>query len=147
MMPTVTQTLSTMRLTLEQTVLPALPADGAFVQEQVGLMMATLDWLVDVHESEYRYELTENEEYRAFFAAVGRETDAAPPAGDLAALRDQTRALKRAAADLVGDDEPARELLLGLAERQGRREQAWFRMTGFPEDVPGDIATVLAGAR
>ena len=73
MMPTVTQTLSTMRLTLEQTVLPALPADGAFVQEQVGLMMATLDWLVDVHESEYRYELTENEEYRAFLQAVGRD--------------------------------------------------------------------------
>ena len=38
----------------------------------------------------------------------------------------------------------ARELMLDVARRQSRREQSWFRMTGFPFDVDGDIATVLA---
>lgn len=147
MMPTVTQTLQTMRLTMEQTIAPALPADGAFVQEQAGLIMATLDWLVDVHESEYRYELTENEEYRAFLSGAGADIEPAPDPGDLQAVREQTRAMKQTAADLVQTDDGARDDLLALALRQGERERAWFRMTGLAGDAPADIATVLGGAR
>lgn len=148
MMPSVTQTLAAMRLTVEQTIVPALPADHAFAQEQAGLIMATLDWLVDVHESEYGIELADNEDLRACLTDLGRTVDPLPPAGDFAALREQTRAFKVLAAEAVADgDAAARERVLQAAERQGRREQAWFRMTGFPEDVPGDIATVLKGDR
>ena len=171
MMPTVTQQLDSMRATMDRVIIPALAADDTFAREQAGLISATLSWLLDVHESEYRYEATEATEYRTLLAALldidGAERNprsdklrailAEPPAGtgptegDLAAVRDQTRRMKHQAMAFLarsGDAGPdvrrtARELVMGVAERQGCREQAWFRMTGFPQDVPGDIATVL----
>ena len=39
----------------------------------------------------------------------------------------------------------AKELVLATAREQARRDQSWFRMTGFPKEVEGDIAAVLAG--
>jgi hypothetical protein len=38
----------------------------------------------------------------------------------------------------------ARDVVLTLARALARRDQSWFRMTGFPKEVEGDIATVLA---
>ena len=39
----------------------------------------------------------------------------------------------------------APSLLPGTLARSGaRRDQSWVRMTGFPKEVEGDIATVLA---
>jgi hypothetical protein len=37
----------------------------------------------------------------------------------------------------------AKKLVLATAQDQARRDHSWFRMTGFPKDVDGDIATVL----
>jgi hypothetical protein len=173
MVPTVTQQLRALSATLTKGVIPALDPDDAFAAEQAGLMLATLNWILDVHESEYPYEVVENGEYRALLQrlaelpvglwdseletalkAAGGElppADAEPPS--LAALRGQTRRFKelaeRAYATLAAGAAPdvaarARELMLDAARHQSRREQSWFRMTGFPVDVEGDIATVLA---
>ncbi len=70
----------------------------------------------------------------------------------LDALRAQTRQFKSLIdefyAALASSSEAgapaAREVLLAAARSQARRDQSWFRMTGFPKDVEGDIATVLA---
>ncbi|MGH8997988.1 MAG: hypothetical protein ACRDY7_01195 [Acidimicrobiia bacterium] len=177
-MPTVTAQLASMATAMERVVLPALPADAIFAREQAGLVWATLNWLVDVHASEYRYEAAEGDDYRALLGALlaldGADGSSevpevpemravldepvagtGPTTGDLVAVRDQTRRMKALAVGFLassGDIGPelrrgARELVMGVAERQVRREQAWFRMTGFPQDVPGDIAAVLAGER
>jgi len=173
MVPTVAQQLRGLSAALTKAVIPALdPADG-FAQEQAGLVLATLNWVLDVHESEYPYEVVENEEYRGLLTRLAElpvgmadaELETAlkaaggegPPAGaeppPLAALRSQTQRYKELAdrtyAVMVAGGAPedaarARELMLDVARRQSRREQAWFRMTGFPADVEGDIASVLA---
>src|SRR5438067_8853026 len=173
MVPTVAQQLRSLSAALTKAVIPALDPDDGFAAEQAGLVLATLNWILDVHESEYPYEVVENGEYRRLLSrlaelpvglcdadletalkAAGSE---GPPAGSgpppLAALRSQTRRYKeladRAYAALAAGAAPesaarARELLLDATRGQSRREQAWFRMTGFPVDVDGDIATVLA---
>lgn len=175
MIPTVAQQLRSIKLRLTETIIPALPADARFAQEQAGLMVATLDWLLDTHEHQYRYEVVENVEYRRLLAELA-EGDEATPTDDatlaevrdtlsepgpsphdaamaLGDLADQNRRLKEltrrvfAALSAVPSAEAAqraRALLAEVANRQGERELAWFRMTGFPQ-APGEIAAVLAG--
>ncbi|HEY4004093.1 MAG TPA: hypothetical protein VGM60_02750 [Pseudonocardia sp.] len=171
MMPTVTQQLKAMSASMERTVIPALPAESTFVREQAGVILATLNWLLDVHESEYRYEVTEAQDYRGLLGALleveGAEqspqsapirevlaespAESGPTAGDLGKVREQGRRMKElAAAFPASADEggleahqTARRLVLAVAERQATREQAWYRSTGFILDNPGDIATVL----
>ena len=43
-----------------------------------------------------------------------------------------------------GGTPAAREVVLAAAHSQSRRDQSWLRMTGFPKDVEGDIASALA---
>lgn len=158
MNPTVTQQLEAMKTTMERVIMPALPPDAKFANEGAGLVWATLGWLIDVHESEFRYELDEAADYRGLLRALadlGGNVDEAllgePAAGgdgDLGAVRAQGRRLKAACVDAgLALGAPARALLLDVADRQSDREQAWFRMTGFTAtDKPGGIAEVLASA-
>lgn len=162
MMVTIEQQLRSLQLTMERTVMPAIPPEARFAQEQAGLIWATLGWLVDVAQSEFGYELAEAADYRALLADLAALPGASstelqallgePAAGadgDLVALREQTRRMKQSAveflagapADLRG---PARRRMLAVAERQSRREQAWCRMTGLVGDQPRGIAEVLA---
>lgn len=162
MIPTVTQQLQALYRRLAETVLPAIPADEEFAQEQGQLILATLNWLMDTHEYEYRYEVVENTEYRSLLSelvhldgldeqlraearanlaeAGPREDEAATPLPDLA---DQSRRFKRlavnAASDLLANSgagaEAARPLVARAARIQGMRELAFFRTTGFsPEN-------------
>lgn len=159
MVPTVTQQLRSMRRRFCDTILPALPTNAEFAQEQANLMLATFDWLLDTHEHEYRYQVVENNEYRSLLtelvflagAVVGEQlregADAClaepGPAPDeasvpLADLADQTRRLKehaiRLGSSLLADSGSgeARSLLAKIASAQGDRELAYYRLTGFP---------------
>lgn len=164
MVPTIAQQLQSLRQTMAETIIPALPADAGFAQEQAGLMLATLDWLADVQAHAYRYEVVENAEYRALLSelvAIGDEGDQAetvrvaldapaPPAAEAlpapADLSAQNAAMKELAGRLFeahGADERAQSLVRAAAARQGEREAAWFRLTGFPRE-PGEIGAVLA---
>ncbi|MCQ6281652.1 hypothetical protein [Bacillus sp. EB600] len=64
MIPTMALQLQALKLRMEETIIPALPSDAAFAHEQANLMLATLDWMLDTHEHQYRYEVVENAEYR-----------------------------------------------------------------------------------
>jgi hypothetical protein len=172
-MPTVAQQLAGIRNTMTKVVIPGMDPTDRFAQEQAGLIVATLNWILDVQGSEYSYEAAENSQYRAMAAgladsAAGPEhraraaelravaaEDAWAALPTLDALRAQTRRLKALADEfytaLANSADPgtgaARDLLLAAARSQARRDQSWFRMTGFPKDVEGDIASVLATAQ
>lgn len=170
MMPTVAQQLAGIRNTMTKVVIPGLDPTDRFAQEQAGLIVATLNWILDVQGSEYTYEAVENAEYRALLpklaaTAVGSahdakaaelraaaEAEAGVELPTLDALRASTRRFKALVDEfysaLAGDGDggagAARELVLEVARSQARRDQSWFRMTGFPKEVEGDVATVLA---
>ena len=166
MIPTVSQQLSAIRHTIAKTIIPAIDPAETFAQEQAGLVLASLDWALDVAGSEYRYELVEHAEYRDVLGRLlalkpapdvvdrGRATLEAPASadGDLPGLRDQNLTLKALVEDAfvaltTGPDEPAaqaaRRIVSTLARRQSERELAWGRMTGFPHGA-GAIGDVLA---
>ncbi|RNL67150.1 hypothetical protein [Zhongshania marina] len=159
MTPTVNQQLASMKASLERSVIPALPAEARFAQEQAGMIAATLAWLIDVQEFELRYELQEAADYHQLLADLA-EIDGVEIAGELlstpllsadsslAEIRKQSRELKQAAiAAAIKLDGRADAKLLAVARRQSEREQAWFRMTGFTSSpAPGGIADVI-GAR
>lgn len=69
MLPTIPESLTALRRRMAETVIPALPADP-FVQEQSALMLATIDWLLEVQPHEVAYEVVENEDYRALTTAL-----------------------------------------------------------------------------
>lgn len=69
MLPTIPESLTALRRRMAETVIPALP-DDPFVQEQSALMLATIDWLLDVQPHEVAYEVVENEDYRGLTAAL-----------------------------------------------------------------------------
>jgi hypothetical protein len=174
MIPTMAQQLQALKLRVEETILPALPADAAFAHEQANLMLATLDWMLDTHEHQYRYEVVENAEYRELLtklvsnagsihtdkeiitsvhevlSEVGPEpTEAIIPMNKII---DQNRKMKELTERLYDvlrihpNKEVARQAqtqLAKVAERQGKLEFAFFRMTGFPKDAP-ELGTVLA---
>jgi hypothetical protein len=166
MVPTVAQQLAAIRHTLAKTVIPALDPDAGFAQEQAGLILASLDWALDVVESEYQYELVEHAEYRTLvrdLLELGpdagaddarqalEETSVTP--GDLPSLRAGTVRLKGLAERMfvsltsapdTAEALHARQLLTVSARRQTERELSWARMTGFPGAQPS-VSEVLAG--
>ncbi|MGQ0623448.1 MAG: hypothetical protein ACT4PP_02145 [Sporichthyaceae bacterium] len=169
MILTINQQLAGIRNAMTKVVIPGLDPTQIFAQEQAGLIVATLNWILDVQGSEYSYEATEHAENRALLVALAHtvrgETHAeladelrtaasadpgAAPA-HLEGLRAQTREFKvlaeRAYEAMVAGADPglsqARALMLDAAAAQCRREQAWFRMTGFPTEVAGSIDEVL----
>ncbi|GAC84612.1 hypothetical protein GP2_024_00390 [Gordonia paraffinivorans NBRC 108238] len=162
MIPTVGQQLFAVRNTVAKVVLPAIdPADG-FATEQAGLVLACVDWVMDVQASEFRYELLEHGASRDTLRALLElaadpgaqelldETAITPP--DLVGIRDQVGQLKAAVVRrfeaLCEQPElrtPARRILTGAARAQAARELSWCRMTGFPQGPPADIASVLEG--
>ena len=166
MVPTVSQQLAAIRHTIAKTIMPALDPDADFAQEQAGLVLASLDWAMDVVTSEHRYELVEHDEYRGLLEALvavepgGDEASArtaieaaATPPADLPELRAATVELKRlveqafvALTDDAGSPsaQEARRLVTAVARAQSERESAWARMTGFPTNVTGSVGEVLA---
>lgn len=165
MVPTVAQQLAAIRHTLEKTVIPALDPQASFAQEQAGLVLASLDWALDVVESEHQYELVEHAEYRTLVAELvelgpddgaeearhALEETSTPPDG-LALLRSDTVKLKRVAERMfvaltqtpaTSGALAARRLLTASAGRQTERELSWARMTGFPGAQPS-VSEVLA---
>jgi hypothetical protein len=172
MMPTVAQQLAGIRNTMTKVVIPGLDPTDRFAQEQAGLIVATLNWILDVQGSEYTYEAVENADYRRALSALANIEVAPERAGRTAQLREAAESPGAAGADvptldalraqtrqfkilideyytaLAADNDPAvheaRDVVLAVARSGARRDQSWFRMTGFPKDVEGDIATVLA---
>jgi hypothetical protein len=171
MIPSVTQHLEAIRRRLIESVVPELPADAAFAQEQVLLIGAALEFLIECHEHEYRYAVTENHDYRILLeeltgsgAAAGEaaellaEQGPAPDDGaiPLRTITEQTARMKVAAerlhsrlvaAQRFTAGEPDVSALFGrIAVRQVEREAAWFRRAGFTRDAD-PIEAVLKGAR
>jgi hypothetical protein len=172
MMPTVAQQLAGIRNTMTKVVIPGLDPTDRFAQEQAGLIVATLNWILDVQGSEYTYEAVENVEYRRALAALADIEVAPEHAARAAGLREAANAPGVAGADLptldairaqtrrykdlvdeyysalsAGGDPAAgeaKDVVLGVARSGARRDQSWFRMTGFPKEVEGDVASVLA---
>lgn len=167
MIPTVQQQLFAARNTIAKVVLPAIDPGDSFASEQAGLVLAVLDWVLDVQASEYEYELTELGEYRSALgqllelsdgdtvarAAPIDETDLA--ATDLEGIRAQVRTLKEAVtstyqaiAESGGTAATdASAVLAALSARQTERELSWCRMTGFPQGEQRNITSVLAEQR
>lgn len=157
MIPTVNHQLEAMLDTMTRFVMPVIPVDERFAQEQAGLIIATLGWLVDVNESQHAYEVAEHadqsslgvallqlEEDPALRAAVD---DDVPADATLEQIRTRTRRLKALTAAFLERAEDASEvtrLFLETADRQVEREQSWCRMTGMPKNVTGAIDDVLA---
>ncbi|PZF61813.1 hypothetical protein DEI81_10485 [Curtobacterium sp. MCBD17_013] len=170
MIPSVAQQLLAVRRTMATTVLPAIDPAQPFAAEQAGLILATLDRVLDVQASEYRYDVVEHADATALERALAALGSAdAPPAGadtgdvrdadsdsddtevpdDLDELRASTTAAAKRAErrfrDLLTTDraDAARALMAHAARRSTERELAAARMTGFPRAV-GSIAEVLA---
>lgn len=162
MIPTVSHQLGAIRHTIAKTIIPAIGPDERFAQEQAGLMLACLDWALDVQEHQHRYEQVEREDYRSLLSdlvGLGAEVDlgdaesyvsaAAQPPADLAGLRQQSRRLKSLVEEafLSLADSPkasdARARVAATATRQSQRELAWCRMTGFPQWTGGHVSEVL----
>ena len=162
MVPNVEQQLNAIKNTIAKTIQPALPDSEGFAQEQAGLVLASLDWVMDVVAHEARYEQVEHADTRALVqdllaldGAADADADAAvaasaEPPEELLGLREQTGQLKAAAERrfdaLAGVPETrvaARTLVSAASRRQLERERSWARMTGFPGDVP-NVGEVLA---
>lgn len=165
MVPDVTQVLAAVRHQLAKTVLPAIPAEEGFAQEQAGLVLASLDWLVEVQRHEADYTLVERADLEALLSellelgggdaeAEQALADAAETPPDVTTARAQSTSLRAAAtrvhAAALEDAERAeraRALWDHAATRQLEREAAWFRMTGFPVGADQPIDVVLARQR
>lgn len=157
MIPTVNHQLEAMLDTMTRFVMPVIPADERFAQEQAGLIIATLGWLVDVNESQHAYEVAEHADQVALGVALlelceepdvrAAVEDDLPADATLEQIRTRTRRLKAVSAAALEGAEDATEvtrLFLETADRQVEREQAWCRMTGMPKNVTGAIGDVLA---
>jgi hypothetical protein len=156
MIPTVSEQLQAMRRQLTGVIIPALDPEAEFARQQALLISATLEWLCEVHSYEYRYEVVENLRYRELLEALtdGASDDEAAAlltrpgphpseaATALSELVDQTKGLKERVAAIyqngIPDDRRARakEIISAAAREQVERELSWYRLTGFPGDVP-----------
>jgi hypothetical protein len=161
--PTATQQLEAMRDTMARFILPVIPAEERFAAEQANLVLASINWLIDVNESQAAYELQEQADQHALAeglltlgidgldatAALKAELSVRPAAtATLAELRAHNRALKAlTAAVLEGAHGEAATravaLFMTAATRQVAREQAYCRMTGLAKQATGSIEDVL----
>ena len=170
MIPTVTKQLESIRRRLIESVVPELPADAEFAHEQVLLIGAALEFLIECHEHEYRYAVIENHDYRillddltgggtADVEVAGLLAEQGPAKDDgaipLQTITEQTARMKVAAErlhDRLTTQPPdaaephASALFARTAVRQVEREAAWFRRAGFTRDAD-PIDSVLKGAR
>ncbi len=163
MKPDVNQHLKSMCKALKEIVLPELEGKP-FVQEQAGLIAASLELLIDVQDHQFAYVHQELQETRhlvdAYLRAIpadlasrcplteSRNALATPQ--DLPTLRDlltqeksALRSLMDAYTPLPGS--PLAATLADTIERQLARESAWLRKTGFlsnAESIPS-IGAVL----
>lgn len=163
MIPTVAQQISAVRNTIGKSVLPALDPNDSFAAEQAGLVLACLDWVLDVQAFEYPYELAEYADYRHTLMAL-MELDpeyadecralldeTASPATNPLELRQQVRNVKELVARRYGNladadgprAESAHRIMAEVAARQTERELAWCRMTGFPQGNVRNVGEVL----
>jgi hypothetical protein len=173
MLPAVSEALEALKTRMSETIIPALPSEAAFEHEQAGLMLATLDWLIDVQSKNYLYEVVEHEEYlrllESFCEVIGDDDDgretvqqarevigsatrvSSADLVDLDDLASRTRQLKSLAGELFAiiavrsgaeSLRNARQTLATVAQRQERRDKAFYRMTGFIAD-PEDLGSVL----
>ncbi len=152
--PPIAQQRRSIRHTLAATVVPSIDPGASFAQEQAGLILATLDWMLDVQASEHRYEQVELADARALLAALtvlqGGEPEPQPdePPADLETLRAAVLEVKqraeRAFTALSTTDaaDDAWRTMSAAARRQVERELSWARMTGFPKS-PERIDAVL----
>lgn len=158
MNPTINQQLRSIKLRLEETIIPELKAGAAFAKEQAAFIVMSLDWMLTTHEHQYRYAVVENTEYRDLLHELTSiDDDINPlllevkfslskkgPAADeaiipLAEIDAQTREFKRLTAKLFqhccnGTERQAtaaRNLLKAVSRKQGDRELALFEGTGF----------------
>ncbi|MGV9710967.1 hypothetical protein ACWDTI_09915 [Gordonia sp. NPDC003424] len=165
MIPTVAQQLFAARNTIAKVVMPAIDTSDSFAIEQAGLVLACLDWAMDVQESEFANEALERSEYRRtlellvaldYCDSARRLLDeTADVPADLDGLRDHVVRLKdsvtqryRAIASSGGpiaDD--AQRIVVDVARRQTQRELSWCRMTGFPQGVTSGVAGVIDAQR
>jgi hypothetical protein len=173
MNPTISQQIHAIKLRLEETVIPSLKEDAIFAKEQAAFIVMSLDWLLKIHEHQYRYEVVENLEYRDLLFKLSSIDGGAGPVLDeikisiamrgpasedasipLAELNAQTREFKRLTAqlfnELCGKSEStasaAREMLEDVSLKQGERELALFEGTGFSKSEHG-LAVVLGETR
>jgi hypothetical protein len=164
MVPDVSQQLGAIRHTIAKVLVPAIDPDQGFAAEQASLVLASLDWVMDVVAHEQHYEQLEHAETRALVegllalepaegsrAAHDAVAASAEAPADLPALRAQTVELKRCAERLFqaltaspdgSRRAAARRLLTAASRRQIERERSWTRMTGFPGDTP-NVGEVL----
>ena len=163
MIPTATQQLEAMRDTMARFVLPVIPAEERFATEQANLILASINWLIDVNESQAAYELQEQADQHALgegllalgldgldaTAALKVELASRPAAtATLAELREHNQALKAMTAGVLegahgGAGAKAVALFMTAATRQVAREQAYCRMTGLAKQATGSIEDVL----
>ncbi|MGB8416932.1 hypothetical protein [Paraburkholderia sp.] len=172
MNPTITQQLQSMKLRMEETIIPEINEDAKFAREQAAFIVMTLDWLMQTHEHQYRYEVVENTEYRGLVSRmlavsddlandkalraqvqyVLREAGPAPQEAviRLSDLTGQNRRLKQLTAQIfnalcqrsTSDADAARALLGEVSINQGNRELAFFKGTGFT-NTSDDLGQLL----
>lgn len=167
MIPTVTQQLEAMRDTMARFVLPSIPAEDRFATEQATLILGSINWMIDVNESQAAYELQEQADQHTLaegllalgldgvdaLAALKAELSARPAVtAPLSELREHNRALKAlSAATLEAAHGEAAKKAVALfrvaAERQVAREQAYGRMTGLAKQATGSVEDVLKAQR
>lgn len=161
MIPDVAQQLSAIRQTVAKAIIPAIDAEDSFALEQAGLILASLDWLLDIQEEQEHYFRVEVEDQQALLAAlvaIDPESGAAAAPRSLSAeketvtsLRDWSKDLKQrttAAFDRLTatpgpEADGARRLFDEYGRRQLDREMSWCRKTGFPGGSPVAIGSVL----
>ena len=161
MIPTITQQLKALKIRVEESLIPELPESAKFAREQAALIVTTLDWMLDTHEHAYRYEVVENTEYRELLEAMlARNVDASVDPDLLSDARlllqekgperneaaiplqhvlEQNRRLKKVSLGIYtalsaeggSRANPTRDLVSAVSQRQGRREIAFFRKTGW----------------
>ena len=174
MLPTVSQQLQSIKRRMEETIIPALPSSEKFAQEQAAFILITLNWLMETHEYQHRYEVIENIEYRELLQNMinrdlhlehgGRMLDAiqnailepGPSQSDgaipLSTIIEQTRRFKKLSGELYTalsahngrEGNPTVDLFSDVAIRQGLRELSFYRRTGYTES-PQDIGEILTG--
>jgi hypothetical protein len=161
-----------MKRRMEETIVPALPPNEKFAQEQAAFIVIALNWLLETHEYQHRYEVIENTEYRELLKNMAGHATELKDGGDLlraiqhailepgpsptdgvfplSIVIEQTRRFKRLSADLYAalsaqssrEVNPTRRLFSDAAIRQGQRELSFYRRTGYV-DSSQDIGEVL----
>lgn len=166
MIPSVRHQLAAVRNTVAKVILPAVDPEDSFALEQTGLVLACLDWALDVQDAEADCALVELADNRGLVRelleigaddAEGRAIDLLArtqvAARDLTSLRSDVAALKQVAAECfqalatAGDSPAAWQAMTRAGRRQVERDLSWGRMTGFPPGDPAPISEVLASMR